>query len=96
MEVFIFARFHARPGDEKVVEDELREVVPPSRAESRCLDLHAFRSIREPQVFYIHSRWKDEAAFDTHAKLPHTVKFVERVEPLLDNSVVAERCRFLL
>jgi quinol monooxygenase YgiN len=31
-----------------------------------------FRSIRDPRLFYIHSRWVDEAAFDTHAGLPHT------------------------
>ena len=96
MEIFIFARFQARPGAEAAVEEALREVVPPSCAETGCLNIHAFRSIRDPQVFYIHSRWKDEAGFDTHAKLPHTVRFVERVEPLLEHTVAAERCGLLL
>ena len=36
----------------------------------------AFRSNREPRLFYIHSRWKDEAAFDHHGGLPHTKRFV--------------------
>jgi quinol monooxygenase YgiN len=96
MEIFIFARFHARSGAEKEVEEALREVVPPSRQEAGCLSLHAFRSIREPEVFYIHSRWKDDAAFELHAGLPHTVRFIERVEPLLDHAVAAQRCRLLL
>ncbi len=96
MEIFIFARFQARPGAETEVEAALREVVPPSRAEAGCVSLHVFRSIREPQVFYIHSRWKDEAAFDRHAGLPHTVKFIERVEPLLDHRVEAQRCQLLM
>jgi len=92
MEIFIFTRFHARPGAEAAVEEALRDVVPPTRAEAGCLDIHAFRSIRDPNIFYIHSRWKDEAAFDVHAKLPHTARFIERVEPLLDHPLQAERC----
>ncbi len=96
MEIFIFARFQARPGAETEVEAALREVVPPSRAEAGCVSLHVFRSIRDSQVFYIHSRWKDEAAFDEHARLPHTTKFIERVEPLLDHRVEAQRCQLLM
>jgi quinol monooxygenase YgiN len=86
MEVFIFARFHARPGHEGAVAGALLDVLAPSREEPGCLSIHAFRSMRDPQLFYIHSRWKDEAAFERHAGLPHTVRFVERVEPLIDHA----------
>ena len=96
MEIFIFARFQARSGAETEVEAALREVVPPSRAEAGCMSLHVFRSIRDSQVFYIHSRWKDEAAFNEHARLPHTVKFIERVDPVLDHRVEAQRCQLLI
>ncbi len=96
MEIFIFARFQARSGAETEVEAALREVVPPSRAEAGCMSLHVFRSIRDSQVFYIHSRWRDEAAFNEHARLPHTVKFIERVDPLLDHRVEAQRCQLLI
>jgi quinol monooxygenase YgiN len=40
---------------------------------------------RDPRLFYIHSRWKDETAFEHHADLPHTIRFVARVEPLIDH-----------
>jgi quinol monooxygenase YgiN len=33
----------------------------------------------------------DEAAFDLHAALPHTVSFVEKVEPLLDQPLEVTR-----
>ena len=46
---------------------------------------------REPRLFYIHSRWVDEAAFETHAGLPHTVRFVERMQPLIDHPFEATR-----
>jgi quinol monooxygenase YgiN len=91
MELFIFARFHARPGREDVVADALRAVLAPSREEPGYLSIHAFRSVREPPVFYIHSRWLDEAAFERHAVLPHTLRFVEQVEPLLDHPLDVTR-----
>jgi quinol monooxygenase YgiN len=85
MELFIFARFHARPGQQDALTEALRDVLGPSSEEPGCLGIRAFRSTRDPQLFYIHSRWKDEAAFEIHAGLPHTVRFVERVEPLIDH-----------
>ena len=60
------------------------EVVAPTRAEPGCRGIEAFRSTRDSRLFYIHSRWVDEAAFDHHAGLPHTVRFVERVTRLVD------------
>jgi quinol monooxygenase YgiN len=40
--------------------------------------------MREGRLFYIHSHWVDEAAFQAHAELPHMVRFLERVDALLD------------
>jgi len=91
MELFIFARFHARPGHEGAVAETLRDVLAPSREEPGCLSIQAFRSVRDPQLFYIHSRWKNEAAFDDHAGLPHTMRFVEHVQPLIDHPLDVTR-----
>ena len=91
MEMFIFARFHARPGNEGAVAEALLDVLAPSREEPGCMSIHAFRSVRDPHLFYIHSRWKDEAAFDRHAGLPHTLRFVERVAPLIDHPLDVTR-----
>ena len=88
MELLIFASFHARPGAEAAVGKALHEVVGATRKDAGCLSIHAYRSIRDPQLFYIHSRWTGETAFEQHARLPHTVRFVERVEPLILKSEV--------
>jgi quinol monooxygenase YgiN len=90
-ELFIFARFHARAGQESAVADTLRDVVGPTREEPGCLSIDAFRSTRDPRLFYIHSRWTDEAAFEHHAGLPHTVRFIECVAPLLDHALDVTR-----
>jgi len=91
MELFIFARFHARAGQEEAIAAALREVIIPTREEAGCLGIEAFRSIRDQGLFYIHSRWIDEAAFDFHAGLPHTVQFIQRVEPLIDHPLDVTR-----
>jgi quinol monooxygenase YgiN len=83
---FVFVKLHARAGEEKAVEEALREVMVPSRGEAGCIDFHLFRSMRDPRLFFIHSRWTDEAAFQKHAELPHTEHFLKKVDALLDQA----------
>jgi quinol monooxygenase YgiN len=84
VEQFVFVKLHAREGDAQAVEEALREVLGPSRQEPGCLDFHLFRSMRDPRLFFIHSRWVDDAAFQKHAVLPHTERFLKKVDALLD------------
>src|SRR5215813_8996605 len=95
MELFIFARFHAGTGNAEALEAALREVVPPTRAEPGCLSINTFRSTRDSRVFYLHSRWADEAAFEHHATLAHTVKFIGTVTPLVDHEFDLTRARLM-
>ena len=85
MEIFIFARFHAREGHEAQLEATIREVGVPTREEPGCLFVLGFQSIHDPRLFFVHSRWKDEAAFERHSGLPHTVRFLERIRLLIDH-----------
>ncbi len=93
MELFIFGRFHAREGAESALKAALRDVAGPTGAEAGCLGFAAFRSTRDPRLFYVHSRWKSEAAFELHAGLPHTQHFIGRVEPLIDHPLDVTRAR---
>ncbi|HXP74804.1 MAG TPA: putative quinol monooxygenase [Stellaceae bacterium] len=93
MELFIFARFHARKGQEAALADTLRRQIRFARGEPGCLMIDAYRSTRDPRLFYIHSRWADEAAFEVHADLANTVQFLERVEPLIDRPLDVTRSR---
>jgi len=95
-EQFVFVRLHAREGEEKAVEEALREVTAPSREEPGCLSFHLFRSVRDPRLFYIHSRWVDEAAFQKHAVLAHTERFLTKVDALLDRPREVTRTEMIL
>ena len=94
-ELFIFARFHAREGSELAIAAAMRAMLPPVRAEPGCLGIEVFQSTSDPRHFYLHSRWVDEAAFDEHAKLPHTKRFIEAIEPLIDHALEVARVRRL-
>ncbi len=95
MHLYLFARFHARLKCEPEVERALLKVLAPTREEPGCLAIHAFRSIRDDGLFYIHSKWQDEAAFDRHAELPHTVEFVKEVSELIDHPLQTVRTQLL-
>jgi len=91
MELYIFGRFHAQPGNEAAVADAIAEVLRSTGQEPGCVSIHAFRSTRDARLFYIHSRWIDEEAFEAHTTLPHTVRFIERVTPLIDHPLDVTR-----
>jgi quinol monooxygenase YgiN len=93
MELFIFARFHAREGQASAVAQALRDVITPTREEPGCLAIEAYRATRDADLFYIHSRWVNEAAFERHAAQAHTVRFIERVHTLIDHSLDVTRTR---
>jgi quinol monooxygenase YgiN len=67
--------------------EELLRVNEPSRDEVGCLRIDVFESIREPLEFAIHSEWADEAAFEVHSTLPHTMRFLAAAEMLLTHPV---------
>jgi quinol monooxygenase YgiN len=93
MPLTIFARFHAAPGRAEALAAAIREEAPQTRAEPGCLGIDTYRSIRDPHLFHIHSRWTDEAAFEVHAGLAHTVKFIGVVEELIDQPLEVSRAQ---
>jgi quinol monooxygenase YgiN len=93
LSVHFFVRFEPLPGKEMEFREELLRNVAPTRAEIGCLAIRVFESLREPCVFAIHSEWVDEAAFELHAQLPHTVRFLGAAAQLLTDPVQGLRTR---
>lgn len=96
MELDTIVRFYAKAGQEEAVADVMREVSGPVRAEPGCVFIGYYRSTRDPRLFFIHSRWKDEAAFEVHAELPHTVRFLECMRPLVEHDLKVDRSQEFL
>jgi quinol monooxygenase YgiN len=95
LSVHFIVRFEPMPGKEAAFKDELLRVNEPSRAEIGCLSINVFESLREPFVFAIHSEWVDEASFELHTTLPHTVRFLAAAETLLTHAVQGIRLRHI-
>lgn len=95
MKLIIFARFHAREGKEDTVAAELRDAVARVKKEPGCLGIEVYRSVRDSRLFFLHSRWVNEAAFDRHVALPETNQFVDRVQPLIDHPFDVNRTHLL-
>ncbi len=93
MSVHFVVRFEPQPGKAGAFREELLRVVGPSRAETGCVAIHVFESLREPFLFAIHSEWIDEAAFELHAQLPRTVQFLAAAKDLLTHPVQGLRSR---
>ena len=91
MPMHFFVRFEPKPGKEDEFRQALLRVNGPSRAEPGCIAIVVFESIHPPCVFTIHSEWVDEAAFEIHAKLPHTVEFLTAAKELLTQPVQGVR-----
>jgi len=93
--IHTFVRFEPLPGKEQQLRDELLLVLEPTRAEPGCIRIHLYEALREPLVFYIHSEWVDEAAFDAHAKLPHVTRFLALVGELVTHRVQSVRTKLI-
>lgn len=87
--------FHAREGKEAAVAAELRDAVARTSKEPGCLGIEVYRSVRDSRLFFLHSRWVNEAAFDRHVTLPETNQFVDRVQPLIDQPFDVNRTHLL-
>ena len=90
MPLYIFTRFEPKPGRERELLDELLRVLEPTRPEPGCIRINLYQS---PAVFYIHSEWIDEAAFEAHIELPHTVRLVNEASKLITHPLEAVRTK---
>lgn len=62
-----------------------------TRMEVGCLHLELFESVHEPTEFSLRSVWTSEEAFERHANLPHTERFVEASKTLLTHPIKGMR-----
>jgi len=91
MPLDVFVRFEPVPGKEQQLHEELMLILDPTRAELGCVRIHLYKSARGPCIFFIHSEWVDQAAFDAHAQYPHMKRFLGLVGELTTHAVQAVR-----
>jgi quinol monooxygenase YgiN len=88
-------RFLAKEGCEEALAEAIRKAWGPARDEPGCVSIFWYRATKNTRLFFVHSVWADEAAFDIHADLPHTEEFIETALTLIDHPLDVTRLRVL-
>jgi quinol monooxygenase YgiN len=71
MEFVVIAQYRARAGEAGRVEEALRKMVAPTRAEPGNLDYQVFRDPDDAELFVLFERYADQSAFDAHRATEH-------------------------
>jgi quinol monooxygenase YgiN len=90
-QVTVIATIVAKPGQEARVEQELRALLAPTRAEKGCLNYDMHRSTTDPARFMFHENWTSEAHLDAHLQTPHLQRWIGLMDELLAEPLVISR-----
>ena len=82
-----------RPDGIEALRQELSRVALASAAEPGCRSFVVLEAVRPAVTFVIHSSWQDEAAFDHHGRLAHTVQFLDAASALVTHAIKGWRLR---
>ena len=69
------ATLTAKPGQQDLLEQGLRALVEPSRAEDGCSQYDLHRDLADPHVFYVIEHWASEAILEAHNASAHFQHF---------------------
>lgn len=82
------ATWTIKPGNEEIVFEALKRLVPPSREEPGIQVYQAYQDPDEPRVVRLFEIYDDQEAFDVHSKTDHFISNVlETVVPALEDRV---------
>jgi quinol monooxygenase YgiN len=71
MAYVVSAVWTAKPGQEDLVRDVIRQLTPLSRAEPGCRFYQPHTDPDQPRVFRLFELYDDEAAYQAHASSEH-------------------------
>jgi quinol monooxygenase YgiN len=76
-QITTIARLKAKPGAEARLEEALKGLIEPTKAESGCIDYVMHRDLDEPGVYYFYDSWRSQEDLDLHFELPHMKRVLE-------------------
>ena len=90
MTLTIVASIHAKPGHEHLVQEELKKLVEPTRAERGCLryDLHQDHSA--PTHFLFYETWESRELWQAHMSAPHIDAYMQATVGAVDQFLLNE------
>src|SRR5438309_1105508 len=65
----------AKPGQELLLEAELRALIPPTRREDGCITYDLHRAVEPPDGFLLHEVWATRDHHRSHLKTAHFLRW---------------------
>ena len=81
--VTVIARIRAKADRVQRVEEELRKLLAPTRAENGCINFDMHQGVTDPSQFLFHENWTSKAALEAHFETPHIKNWLRQAESLL-------------
>jgi quinol monooxygenase YgiN len=75
----------AKPGQDPLLEAELRALIAPTRREEGCLTYDLHRALDMPGAFLLHEVWATREHHRLHTKTSHFLRWDARKDALLAN-----------
>jgi steroid delta-isomerase-like uncharacterized protein len=82
-QLVVIATATAKPGSESKLEQALRDVAGPTRAQPGCLRWELFRSVADPAQLTALEYWASEQDHEQHLKGDHVRRLIDQFEALV-------------
>ena len=82
--VIVFVTLTPKPGKEADLENLLKGMCAPSRAEAGCITYNLYRRAQGGSTIHLLECWRDAAALDFHRLTPHYKDFRARLGDLAE------------
>lgn len=81
--VTLIVLLRAKPGQEPLLEAEIRALLTPTRREEGCLTYDLHRSLETPGAFLLHEVWATREHHRRHTNTPHFLRWDARKDAIL-------------
>jgi len=81
--VTLIVILRARPGQQPLLEAELRALVGPTRHEEGCLRYDLHRGADAADAYLLHEVWESREHHRSHTQTPHFIRWNARKDALL-------------
>ena len=75
----------AKAGQQDALEQHLRALLEPTRAEAGCSQYDLHQDAEQPGTFYVLERWNDEAALEFHNNTAHFQHFIAQTRDAIEH-----------
>lgn len=84
----VIATIVAKPGHEAALEQLIRGILEPTRAEAGCLSYELHQDLEHSASFYVLERWTTDAALKAHSDSTHIQAFRAKAGDLIEQFVL--------